>query len=570
MLLRTLAGILLALTVSAAALVHAQQSRAFRPITVAKKRALLIGNQRYPASPLGNPVRDAKKLAAALRELGFDEVTALEDLTLEEMEQAVLDFRARLAGGDLGVFYYAGHGMQVNRENFLLPVDYRRTSASAVKYDALSASKVRDLLEDSGARLRVMILDACRNNPFKPGRSALDGLAPMAAGAEGTLIAFATGDDNIATDSGLYVEHLVPQLARPGLELRQIFQRTKEAVYVASNRAQNPTIYEDVVGRYYLNGPPAPGDAGGAATAAAQTWAALQGTTVEAALEAFIRDFRDQAGAGAYVALAEARLAELRGREPVPLVVNGVEMEFVAIPAGEFMMGCSPGDDDCAADEKPRHRVRIRKGFEMGKYEVTQAQWEAVMGSNPSYFKGADRPVERVSWEDVQAYIEKVNARARDGYRYRLPTEAEWEYAARAGTTGARYGDLDEIAWFGDNSGRARLDAQRLWDQNMGGYGKKLQENGNSTHPVGAKAPNGLGLHDMLGNVWEWCEDWYDADYYDASAEESPQGPGSGELKVLRGGSWDYFAWYVRASDRYWVWPSFRLNVFGFRLVRER
>ena len=209
-------------------------------------------------------------------------------------------------------------------------------------------------------------------------------------------------------------------------------------------------------------------------------------------------------------------------------------------------MGCSPGDSQCGDDEKPAHPVRITKGFEIGKYEVTQAQWEAVMESNPSDFKGADRPVEQVSWNDVQEFLANLNGR-NDGYRYRLPTEAEWEYAARAGTAGEYYGSLDAIAWYGRNSG----------DQ---------------THPVGAKLPNAWGLYDALGNVWEWCQDWHKDDCYTEfpkSPAVDPRGPTKGEYRVLRGGSWYKYLWFLRVSSRFRERPSARYRHIGFRCVRE-
>ncbi|HEY7545724.1 MAG TPA: bifunctional serine/threonine-protein kinase/formylglycine-generating enzyme family protein, partial [Blastocatellia bacterium] len=180
---------------------------------------------------------------------------------------------------------------------------------------------------------------------------------------------------------------------------------------------------------------------------------------------------------------------------------------FVQIPQGEFLMGSEKGE----GDEKPAHKVRISRPFEMGKYEVTQAQWEAVMGNNPSNFKGANLPVENVSWNDAQEFIQKLNAR-NDGYVYRLPTEAEWEYACRAGSTGDYAGNLDEMAWHGSNSA-------------------------SKTHSVGQKKPNAWGLHDMHGNVWEWCMDWYLENYYSQSPSADPPGPGTGSLRVSRGGS---------------------------------
>ena len=213
--------------------------------------------------------------------------------------------------------------------------------------------------------------------------------------------------------------------------------------------------------------------------------------------------------------------------------------EFVPVPAGEFMMGSDSG----GGDEKPRHRVRITKRFEMGKYEVTQAQWKAVMGANPSNFKGDDRPVEMVYWNDVQEFLKRLNA-MNDGYRYRLPTEAEWEYAARAGSAADTAADLDAVAWHSGNSG-------------------------SETHPVGRKRANAWGLYDMLGNVWEWCADWYGANYYASSPVDDPQGPASGTFHGLRGGSWGVFPGFVRPSYRDWVYPVDYFHDYGFRLVRE-
>jgi formylglycine-generating enzyme required for sulfatase activity len=220
-------------------------------------------------------------------------------------------------------------------------------------------------------------------------------------------------------------------------------------------------------------------------------------------------------------------------------------MYFVNIPAGNFLMGCSAEDSECNADEKPAHTVSITRPFEMGKYQVTQAEYEAVTTVNPSYSKGANLPVEGVSWEDAQRFCELVITK-RDGYRYRLPTEAEWEYAARAGNSSCRYGPLVEIAWSRDNSA-----------------GK--------THPVGEKKPNAFGLHDTLGNVWEWVQDWYSLTYYSHSPESDPKGPDGGEFRVSRGGSWrGVVRGQARVSSRYMLKANVRSIVVGFRCVRER
>jgi formylglycine-generating enzyme required for sulfatase activity len=218
------------------------------------------------------------------------------------------------------------------------------------------------------------------------------------------------------------------------------------------------------------------------------------------------------------------------------LIITKLEKDFVRIQPGEFMMGGDKYDV-----ETPIHRVRISQGFEIGKYEVTQAQWEAVMGSNQSNFKGADLPVENVSWNDVQEFIRKLNSKSTK-YNYRLPTEAEWEYACRAGTTGDYAGNLDSMGWYESNSG-------------------------SKTHPVGQKQANGWGIYDMHGNVWEWCQDWYGD--YSSNNQTDPQGAGSGSSRVFRGGSWYFPAEYCRSAYRNYFVPVYRLINVGFRLLRN-
>lgn len=203
-------------------------------------------------------------------------------------------------------------------------------------------------------------------------------------------------------------------------------------------------------------------------------------------------------------------------------------------------MGSNNGDDD----EKPVHSVTV-SDFYIGKYEVTQAQWKAIMGDNPSYFKncGGNCPVESVSWNDVQEFIKKLNAKT--GKKYRLPTEAEWEYAARGGTKSKGYkyagsNNIDEVAEYEGN-------------------------NDTKTKPVGGKKPNELGLYDMSGNVWEWCNDWYGD--YSSSSQTNPKGPSSGSDRVFRGGSWFYDAGRCRVANRSYNSPNCSFNFLGFRLV---
>jgi formylglycine-generating enzyme required for sulfatase activity len=201
------------------------------------------------------------------------------------------------------------------------------------------------------------------------------------------------------------------------------------------------------------------------------------------------------------------------------------ELELVWIPPGSFMMGSENGEPD----EKPVHRVTISKGFYLGKYEVTQAQWRKLMGDEPSHFKGDDLPVEQVSWGRVVGFIAKLNAQ-NDGYTYMLPSEAQWEYAARAGTVGDYAGDLDAMAWYDHNSEH-------------------------HTHPVGRKQPNAFGLFDMHGNVFEWCEDGYHETYVGAPTDGSAWLSGVEKHRVLRGGTWGNNASFCRSADRVKVDP---------------
>lgn len=221
---------------------------------------------------------------------------------------------------------------------------------------------------------------------------------------------------------------------------------------------------------------------------------------------------------------------------------------FVKIVPGCFQMGGDAGSKDTPKAELPVHQVCIEKAFYLGETEVTQAQWTAVMGSNPSKFNVGVHPVEKVSWDDVQAFITRLNER--EGKQvYRLPTEAEWEYAARAGSKdrysfGNNEGSLSNYAWYG----------------NEGYHGR--------TSPVRYKQPNAWGLYDMHGNVWEWVQDWYSDTYYASSPEKDPQGPESGKYRVYRGGSWVAKAGNLRSAIRFSGPAASRSRDIGFRLVR--
>jgi formylglycine-generating enzyme required for sulfatase activity len=251
-------------------------------------------------------------------------------------------------------------------------------------------------------------------------------------------------------------------------------------------------------------------------------------------------------GSRELLGLTESKPAEPdrpRGENPTSKALtldcgNGVTMELVLIPAGSFTIGSNDG----ASDEKPPHPVTLSRPFYMGKYEVTQAQWQAVMGGNPSHFQGDDKlPVESVSWDDCQEFCKKLSAKS--GKAVRLPTEAEWEYACRAGSMG-RF-------CFGDNDG------------GLGAYAWYTSNSDRKTHPVGQKKSNAWGLYDTHGNVWEWCADWYD------------KYPGSGatsdffrqKCRVLRGGGWGNGPFNCRSAYRSWCGPDLRSSLYGLRVA---
>ena len=224
---------------------------------------------------------------------------------------------------------------------------------------------------------------------------------------------------------------------------------------------------------------------------------------------------------------------------------NLPDIAMVYVSGGTFTMGAtSEQGSDAYSDEKPAHSVTL-SGYYIGKYEVTQELWKAVMGSNPSRFKGDNLPVERVSWNDVQEFLRKLNAMT--GKRYRLPTEAEWEFAARGGNSSRGYkysgsNSIGNVAWYDGNSG-------------------------SRTHAAGTKSPNELGIYDMSGNVREWCQDWYSSSYYVSSPRNNPRGPNSGSYRVFRGGGWVSNAGFCRVSYRYDGTPDSRLSDLGFRLA---
>jgi uncharacterized protein (TIGR02996 family) len=257
----------------------------------------------------------------------------------------------------------------------------------------------------------------------------------------------------------------------------------------------------------------------------------------------------------------------------VPEVVNSIGMRFALIPAGTFLMGSPSGEESRAKHEGPLHKVTITRPFYLGVHEVTQKQWQAVMGDNPAWFSSTgsgkksvkgmstdDLPIEQVSWTVSNRFLKKLAALPDEvaaGRRYRLPTEAEWEYACRAGLP------LYQVFHFGNSLSHGQANFEATYPYGEGPKGRPLKR----TSAVGSYKPNTFGLYDMHGNVWEWCSDWYARDYYSKSPHEDPSGPEKGSSRVMRGGCWDAIGGYCRSAIRCQDPPGRRDRLVGFRAV---
>jgi len=558
----------------------------------AARMALVIGNDQYRnVNTLKNAVNDAQLMAATLRAAGFEVVGGVRtNLDRNGLWGALEQFKGRLRKEDEVVFFYAGHGVQVEASQLLLPVDISNQSEDQVARDAVPLHRVQESLRD--ARFALLVIDACRDNPFppKPGMRSIGqtrGLQPPAKAVEGSVVVMAAANGERALDNvpggtaanGLFTHELVKALKTPGLDVLGAVRKTRARVVEQArtvNHAQKPTYVDEMAEGEFVLFPavqvasirpePVPQAAGPSAVQIeSQAWAAAQRANSLAGYNAYLGEYPS----GSYASAARVARAGLEPapraavppvaaaepaqtvRPAVPATLAAGQVfkdcaacpELVVIPAGSFQMGSNDGD----ADEKPVHSVSM-KSFALGKTEVMQGQWQAVMGSNPSKFKdcGANCPVEQVSWDDIQQYIQKLNALS--GQRYRLPSEAEWEYAARAGSTGKwSFGNdeaqLKQHGWYSANSD-------------------------SKTHPAGQKQANAFGLYDMHGNVWEWTQDCGNESYSRAPSDGSAWATGDCGLRVLRGGSWDSSPSYARAANRDRGYTAGRNDYLGFRLAR--
>ena len=561
--------------------------------------ALVIGNSAYEGvNALRTPRTDAKAMAAKLRRLGFRVLLRL-DLDHRAFEESLSEFGAYSDGASRAVLYYSGHGLQMNGENYLVPVESKENKGNG-GIDVSDAVPLDHALEFMGGQSNYVFLDASRKrsqNPAVAGQG--QGLAPQCVGL-GMLVALAAAPGTVQTEGNgrlsPFTKALLTQLGKKCVSVWELRRRVNRNVRGATDNAQRPRWYaypdslqdwrkcppkRQTLPTHHFFHPPWPGEEQDAwrriqhSKSAAvyaeflknhpvglccklakyrreqyrqeeQAWDRVRGSLVPEEMEDFLISYPN----GQFSELAVRSLAHLSNgnqdnlqleSNPIPARewTNSLGMEFVLIPDGTFNMGSTI---DMLPASSVKFSVRIREAFYLGKHEVTQGQWEAVMGSNPSQYEecGSECPVENVSWNQSQEFIKRLNEMEGKDL-YRLPSEAEWEYAARAGSNEESYGDLDEIAWW--------LGNMETWQP-----GKRAMR----THPVGQKKANSLGLHDMLGNVWEWTQDWYWA-YEDMDGQYKSQPliapsclcmEAEFQFRVLRGCSWNNNAVTCRSAFR--------------------
>ncbi|GAB2179603.1 SUMF1/EgtB/PvdO family nonheme iron enzyme [Dongia sp. agr-C8] len=533
------------------------------PALAETRVALVIGNARYDGElpKLTNPANDADLMAATLKKLGF-RVNMVKDANLDQMKRAIQDFGTSLSDAGptaVGLFYYAGHGIQLAGENYLLPLGSRLQKPADADLVAVNANLILKQMEFAGNALNIIILDACRNNPLSRGmRSADQGLARMDA-PMGSFIAYSTAPGATAADgsgkNSPYTLALSKAMQKPGIPIEEAFRDARVEVIAATDKTQIPWESSSLTGAFQFNP--------GARAAEPQVAAVAPAPATEPAP-------------------APAAKAPEAGGAKVAMCKDCPEM--VSIPAGSFLMGSPESEDDRDEKEGPQTKIDIR-AFAIGKYPVTRGQfaefiqatgykparrcfaevshgkWEETSKASwkdPSFSQTDRDPVVCVSWQDAMAYVKWLSQAT--GKPYRLPSEAEWEYAARAETTTSRYwgDDADEACTYANASDRH---TKREYDMPA----VDCDDGYLYTSPVGKFKPNKFGLYDMLGNarqVVAGClTDSIAALPKDGSAnEDCSEHP-------LRGSSWESWPKLMRSASREWIDSEYAHLGFGFRVA---
>jgi formylglycine-generating enzyme required for sulfatase activity len=527
-----------------------------------KRYALVVGNNAYTATkPLRNAVNDAVSVATTLQKRGF-EVETLKDGQRIALTQAIqrLCKKANSENSTL-VFYYSGHSLQAREEHWLVPTDAQVENATDIQWACISLQSLMEQFQRTHASTKIMIIEANYNNPFPYNPSSSERLTVPKQVPTGSFIAFSTAPSSsiteVSAESAPYTKALVQAMQMPNLKIEEMFKLVRRNLKAIG---QSPWEYSALEHDFYFYPKPA--------TDAAATSSGTEIATNESAEpQKRINDSKPSIKTHSSKTNIKTISADVKMADnpnlicPPPASVleetklvstgdakeylenaTGIPFKMVKIQGGTFNMGNPNG----VKDEKPVHEV-VLSDFSMGVYEVTFGEFDAFCEAtqrekpNDEGWGRENHPVINVSWEDAKAYCEWLSQQA--GRKYRLPTEAEWEFAARSGQKCTYSGndDIAKVGWYSDNSG-------------------------NKTHAVGEKLPNAFGLYDMTGNVKEWCMDWYSKQYSNLRVR-NPTGIATGSERVARGGGLCCGASNSRLSLRYNYEPQFRGRAIGFRLV---
>jgi formylglycine-generating enzyme required for sulfatase activity len=566
-----------------------------RPALAENRVALVIGNGAYQnVKRLPNPPNDANDVAAALRRLGFEIILAT-DLDENGMVDAIIRLARAARTADVALFYYSGHALQFNGINYLVPVDAKLTDEMDLRRMVRIDEIVSDLL--TAKNLRILILDSCRSNPFAEQLSRSiettkatplhRGLAKIDA-PQGMIVAYATQAGQTAEDgeggNSPYTTAFLTHIEEQD-EIANIFREVSEEVYETTKHSQLPELSLSLTGRFYLRGKVTPtlsaSKPNDACAAAADHWHSAEAIgTIDA-----LQDHLTRFPTCEFAVLAQVKIdtlrkqscgefviaASLSSRAPCPLTQAGERSlkpkdefkecdkcpEMVVVPAGRLTMGSLKDELARSSDEGPQHLVTIARPFAVGKYHVTVNQFAAFVDETGyrgtsdcvvDFKQTASDPAVCVGWDDARAYVRWLAKKTGKGYR--LLSEAEWEYAARAGTT-MRYffgNDDEDMCRYGNAAGKCD------------GY--------DYTSPAGSFLPNDFGLYDMHGNAWQWVEDCYHDSYIGAPSDGSAWSCANCSIHVLRGGSWYYDRRYLRSAIRNKNSANVRNDNYGFRLGR--
>jgi formylglycine-generating enzyme required for sulfatase activity len=493
--------------------------------------ALIIANANYPeaGTPLPTIIKDAGALADEFRHNNFN-VDLKENVGKDDMDRAFAAFTRKISRGAVALFYFGGFGIQVAHQNYLIPVDAQISSEADVQHAGISLDAILSEMERKGARVKIVIVDAARQNPFERRfRPSYTGLAALDA-PDGTLALYSQLPGKVINDSkgenGLFVSELIKEFRIPNLSAEEVFNAMRMGVSRASKNEQVPWVSSTLVGKFAF---------ATVAGAALQTSAAVT-----------------PAPPAPMVPPAPAP----RPLAPAPPVYKAGDFfrdcsdcgELVVLPAGQFEMGSRENF------EGPTHRVTIAKPFAIGRREVTFQEWDQCIATGGCKYRPDDhgwgrgyRPVIDISWLDAKDFLKWMSDKT--GQTYRLPSEAEWEYAARAGKS--------TPYWWGADVGPGQANCR---DCGTGGT---------QTTPVGTFNANPFGLFDTAGNAAEWVEDCWNDNYRSAPLDGSAWTAGQCQLRVLRGGAFNSNSIYLRSPARFRYDYDVRYLANGFRVVRE-